>query len=281
MAKDEKIVGVLRRLTQSKFEILSVSQLFLVRARLLSHSVCFGFLVGVFALAPFAQAEEPSAVKIVERADEIRFPQRGFQVHVVITSTIHDRDPDIREYDILSKGHDKTLVKTTAPAIDRGQILLMRAKDLWVFMPNVSQPIRLALSQRLTGQVANGDLARANFSGDYVPSLLRTETKDGATYYVLELNAVDRSVTYHRVLYWVNKANYRPYRAEFYAVSGKLLKTCLYQNFKENAGSVRPTTLIMEDALAEGEKSVLQYGSFQLRELPDRYFTKDFLAKLQ
>ena len=39
--------------------------------------------------------------------------------------------------------------------------------------------MRLSLSQRLTGEVSNGDLARANFAGDYKPKLLRTETVDG------------------------------------------------------------------------------------------------------
>jgi hypothetical protein len=47
----------------------------------------------------------------------------------------------------------------------------------------LSQPIRLPLSQRLTGQVANGDLARANFVGDYEPKILRKETLDGETYH--------------------------------------------------------------------------------------------------
>lgn len=253
----------------------------LVGPLLLSYSLLLTSLVSTLAPIPFAHSEEPSAAKIVEQADEIRFPQKGFQVHVVVTSTVRDQERDVREYDILSKGHDKTLVKTTAPAMDRGQILLMRGKDLWIFMPNVSQPIRLALSQRLTGQVSNGDLARANFSGDYVPTLTGSETIKGEAYHVLELKAVDRSVTYNRVLYWVNKANSRPYKAEFYAVSGKLLKTCIYQNFKETAGGIRPLTLVMEDALSEGGKSVLEYGNFQLRDLPDRYFTKDFLMKLQ
>jgi outer membrane lipoprotein-sorting protein len=157
----------------------------------------------------------------------------------------------------------------------------MRGKDLWLFLPNVSQPVRLSLSQRLTGQVANGDLARANFAGDYVPSITSSDTIKGQPHYVLELKASDRSVTYNRVVYWVNKSNYRPYKAEFYALSGKLLKTCLYDNFKDSAGAFRPTTLIMEDALADGGKSVLEYKNFVLRDLPDKYFNKDYLMKLQ
>ena len=112
----------------------------------------------------------------------------------------------------------------TKPASKRGQILLMKDRDLWIFMPDVFQPIRIALSQRLTGQVANCDLARANFAGDFNPKLLRTEIIDNASSNVLELIGVDRSVTYQKVIYWVRQKNSRPYKAEFYSLSNRLLK---------------------------------------------------------
>ena len=135
-------------------------------------------------------------------------------------------------------------------------------------------------SQRLTGQVANGDLARANFAGDYTPKLLRTDTLDGHKYNVLELTAVDRGVTYQRVVYWVREDNAWPYKAEFYSLSNRLLKTCKYERFQPLAGKVRPTRLIMEDALRQGEQSVLEYTDMKLRELPDRMFTKEYMRRL-
>jgi hypothetical protein len=170
---------------------------------------------------------------------------------------------------------------TTEPASERGQILLMKGRDLWIFMPSVSQPIRLSLSQRLTGQVANGDLARANFTGDYTPTILRTEVIDGEKYWVLELLGVDRSVTYHKVLFWVRQSNFWPYRAEFYSLSNRLLKTSRYENFERILGKLRPTRLIMEDALHKDEVSVLEYSGMKLRDLPDKIFTKDYLKKLE
>lgn len=214
------------------------------------------------------------------RADRIRFPEGGVQVDVTITTTQPEHDLEARSYRILSKGNNQTLVQTTAPAVDRDQILLMRDRDLWAFLPNLSQPIRLPLSQRLTGQVANGDLARSNFSGDYEPTLLRKETIDGETYHVLQLDAVDNWVTYRRVLYWVNAKNYRPFKAEFYALSGRLLKTALYQEFHALGGESRPTRLVVEDALRRGHRSVLEYSNMVERDLPDRIFTKDYLKKL-
>lgn len=242
-----------------------------------------GLLLGLSVWPAWAQEAadgDKIAQEVLLRADRIRFPDAGFRVDVVITTTQPDSEPEVRAYRILSKGNSRTLVQTTAPAIDRNQILLMRDRDLWAFLPNLSQPIRLPLSQRLTGQVANGDLARANFAGDYEPKILRKEKIDGETYQVLQLDAVDRWVTYHRVLYWVNAGNYRPYKVEFYALSGRLLKTALYQEFRSLGGEIRPTRLVVEDALRLGNRSVLEYSNMVERELPDKIFTKDYLKKL-
>jgi len=229
---------------------------------------------------PSPQADEAMARTIVEKADLIRFPAEGFQVDVNITSTQSGDTMESRKYRILSKGNSNTVVMVTEPAAERGQIMLMKGRDLWVFMPDVSQPIRIALSQRLTGQVANGDLARANFAADYNPKLLRTETIGNDSYHVLELIAVDRSVTYQRVLYWVRQKDSRPFKAEFYSLSNRLLKTCKYENYQNMEGKLRPTRLTMEDALRSGEQSVLEYKSMKLRDLPDKIFTKDYLKKL-
>lgn len=221
-----------------------------------------------------------TAEQIVEKADRIRFPAEGFQVDVKITSTKPDNDPVIKEYRILSKGNDKTLLMTTAPAIDKGTILLMRDHDLWAFLPNLSQPVRLPLSARLTGEVANGDIARANFTGDYEPTLLGTEKIEQETYYTLELKAARKGVTYHRVLYWVNQANFRPYKAEFYSLSNRLIKTSHYQDYEKIAGEIRPTTLEMVDGLTKKGRSIMKYSNMRLRELPDKTFTKQYLKKL-
>ena len=242
------------------------------------------------ALGLPAQASEPApaagddaaiARSIVEKADQIRFPAEGFQVDVAIATTQADKSVDTRKYRVLSKGNENTVVMITEPASERGQILLMKGRDLWVFMPDVSQPVRISLAQRLTGQVANGDLARANFSGDYTPKLLRNETIANDSYHVLELTAVDRSVTYQRVMYWVNQKTSAPFKAEFYSLSNRLLKKARYENFQTMAGKLRPTRMVMEDALRAGEQSVLDYSTMKLRELPDKVFTKDYLKKLK
>ncbi len=238
-------------------------------------------LTAAFAAAQPAVGDDALAASIVEKADQIRFPAESFEAAVTIETTGTGDGMGMRKYRILSRGTENTIVMITEPASERGQIMLMKGHDLWVFLPNVSQPVRLSLSQRLTGQVANGDLARANFAGDYEAKLLRTEPVNGEAMHVLELTAKDRSVTYHRVVYWVRKADNRPYKAEFYSLSERLLKSCMYENFKRMAGKMRPTRLVMQDALRPDEKSTLEYTEIRLRDLPERMFTKDYLKRLE
>ncbi len=238
-----------------------------------------------FMLSSITYAESTETTEspqiILEKADEIRFPRESFQVNVSIITSSPDHSNETWKYQVLSKGNKNSIVRITEPAAERGQIMLMKGRDLWIFMPNISQPIRLSLSQRLTGQVANGDIARANFAGDYNPKLLRIEKIDGKDYYVLELTGVDKSVTYQKVIYWVQKSNYWPYRAEFYSLSNRLLKTSRYEDFKILLEQLRPTRLVMEDALRKNEVSTLEYSAMKLRNLPDKVFTKNYLKKLQ
>jgi hypothetical protein len=79
----------------------------------------------------------------------------------------------------------------------------------------------------------------------------------------------------------VRESTSAPYRAEFYSVSNRLLKTCKYEKFEKVIGKLRPTRLVMEDALRSGELSVLEYSGMKLRELPDKVFTKDYLKRLE
>jgi len=229
---------------------------------------------------PGSVGDDP-ARRIVARADEIRFPRESFVTDITVTNFSDGEPGEQRKFRILSRGTENTIVLTLEPASERGQALLMRGRDLWVFIPSVSQPVRLSLSQRLTGQVANGDLARANFAGDYNPTLVGTETLADESAHVLDLAAADRGVTYARVKYWVAEKNGRPLQAEFYALSGRLLKTARYEDFREIGGRVRPTRLVMEDALKKGEVSVLKYEDMMLRDLPERMFTREYLRRLE
>jgi len=241
--------------------------------------IYFFILSGLFLYPGLSRAAEPAAEEILLKSDEVRNPQLDYTVYVKITSYKAKRAPLSATYDVMIKGKDKTVIKTLSPPIDRGRTMLMLNRDLWIYLPELSKPLRISLRERLIGDVANGDIARANFTGDYTPEIIKTEQIDGKDYYVLGLLANADNVTYSRALLWVEKDNYYPLKAEFYAASGRMLKTCSYENYKELAGRLRPSRLVMTDPIIKGQNSIIEYDNMDVRPLEEKYFTKDYMKK--
>lgn len=243
------------------------------------------FIISVLIIAVFNAvpvfSEDISAQKILEYADEIRTPQTDYKVTATVTSQAQNKEDKIAIYEVLMKGQDKTIIKTLSPEADKGTSLLMLRYDLWAFLPTISKPLRISLQQRLFGEAANGDIARANFSGDYNPELLDIVTINEKLFYFLELTAVNEDVTYHKVKLWIMKDTHYPLKGEFYAISGKLLKTCQYTNYKMTLGKMRPTRLILDNPLENGQRTIIDYDNMSLDTFPDKIFTQDYMKKLK
>lgn len=259
-------------------------------------AVVFIIPAGVFAVFPqetlptIEPTSEVNGVKrislftpeeILEKSDMIRSPNFDFSVEVIITSFRSNRETTVSRYETMIKEKDKTLVKSVYPPRDKGRIILMRGWDLWIYLPTVSRPIRISPRERLFGEVSYGDIARINFTHDYNPVLLGIEKIDEKEYYVLELNAENERVTYHKVIYFVEKNTFNPFKAEFYAVSGILLKECLYEDYRYVLGESRPMKLIITDKLVKGKKSIMEYKNMTKADWPEKIFNKFYLKKLK
>jgi outer membrane lipoprotein-sorting protein len=236
-------------------------------------------ICGMFCAQSLYAESELTADDILLKADEVRNPQLDFTTSVKVTSFRPNRENAVATYDVMIKGRTKTIIKTTLPPIDKGRVLLMLNKDLWAFLPEVSKPLRISFQERLLGEVANGDIARVNFTGDYTSEIIKEEKIESKIYYVLGLAAKSDDITYARAVLWVEKESFHPLKAEFYAVSGRLLKTCSYENYGELGGRQRPTRLVMSNPIIKGQRSIMEYDSMSISPLPDKYFTKDYMKK--
>lgn len=219
----------------------------------------------------------PSAEAILRHFDDGRVPEGTIVFKVQIEDW--EKGSKLREqiYRVSSKGDDRALVETLAPERMQGRKLLMRGDNLWLFLPNLKRPSRVGLEQRLTGEVANGDVARTRFSADYTPKLVGTKPVDGKSNYVLDLRAKRKATTYRRVVLYVDVKDLLPTRAEFFAISGKRLKASRYSDFKEVLGAKRASHVEIEDALRPEKKSILNYSDYTREEIDDSVFTKESL----
>jgi outer membrane lipoprotein-sorting protein len=206
------------------------------------------------------------AAAILARVDAARNPLTSFTVDVQLTA-ISGTSTESSKFRVYGKGSDRSVVEFVAPATEKGKYLLMLRDAMWIYMPSASRPIRISPLQRLMGQASNGDVARTNFAVDYNPTAVASD--DDA--WLLDLTAKDPSVAYNRVRLWVDKKTNEPRRADFYVVSGKLIKRASY---REHGLRVE-----IEDLLRAGNRTVMQYANLAARENPEKMFTKDSLGK--
>jgi outer membrane lipoprotein-sorting protein len=235
---------------------------------------------GATSAAP-APASSPEAQAIVEKADAIRVPKGSYEFDAMVTSFEGSEKKSENGYKTYVKDLDHSMVAFTSPSSERGKSLLMLGDDLWIYLPNVKKPVRIPMQQRLIGDISNGDVTRINFANDYIATMAGEETVGGVNCYVLNLAAKTDSKTYNKIKYWVSKADNKPVKAEYFTVSGQSLKTCTFEDFRQEAGAVRPMKLTFQDSLNKDKKSTLVFSNMATKKLDDNMFTKDYMKTFE
>lgn len=237
-------------------------------------------VVAALWLGVAGSAVADDAEELVRKADQVRRPGESFIWKVTVTSTEGDKAPTTDGFEVFVKGTRRSFVRFVAPARNLGRSLLALDRDLWIYLPDAGKPVRIPLAQRLVGQVANGDLARVDYAGDYEVTLLGSESVEGVACQVLDLKAKTKDVTYAAIKYWVAREAPRPVKAEFYAGTGTLLKTGTFDPPKDLDGRRLVTRLTFVDAIRKDRTSMMEFGEVKVRDLPDKYFDKNYMKTL-
>jgi hypothetical protein len=165
---------------------------------------------------------------------------------------------------------DSSVAETQEPVRFKGSKILQVEHNMWLTRPGLSKPIPISPRQRMSGQASNGDIAATNYAGDYEAKLNGTETLDGEACYVLDLTAKHKRTTYDRIRYWVSVKRGVGLQAEFYSVSGKLLKTAHfeYDNAIDHEGKRIPfiSKMTIHDALIDAE-TTMEFGTVKVKKI--------------
>jgi len=178
------------------------------------------------------------ATDLLQRADGFRATFDTFVVRVKLSNTEAGHVVDEAEFEVSVKD-DNSLVRFLSVR-SKGQSMLMRGDDMWLFLPAVARPVRITPIQRLLGNVSNGDLARLRYGTDYAATMDGSAVVDGQECDVLDLRARRRAATYQRVRYFVRTSDARPVRAEYFLTSGKQVKRATFSDLREMAGRLGP-----------------------------------------
>jgi len=194
-----------------------------------------------------ASANPPTADELVRRYDEVMSPKT---FEAVMDMVAHRQDGSTRSYKFraLKSGLDKTRVWFLEPASAIGQEMLKVGDNMWVYMPNLKRALRIASRESFQGgDFNNGDILRVNYVADYNAKLLPDAEPSAWT---VELSAKSSEASYDRIRLWLDKAKRLPVKAEYYAASGKMLRSASFESTKTFHGLERPSRIVMRNELA-------------------------------
>lgn len=228
-----------------------------------------------------ALANPPSADELVRRYDEVMSPKT---FEAVMEMTAHRQDGTTRSYKLraLKLGNEKIRAWFLEPASSKGQEMLRVDDNMWVYMPNLKRALRIASRESFQGgDFNNGDIMRVNYVADYSAKLLpESDPATDPARFGVELTAKSPEASYDRIRLWLDKVKRLPVKAEYYAASGKLLRSATFENPKSFHGLERPSRIVMRNELANKRFSEMTMVDMRAGvEAPAQKFVLDDLGR--
>jgi outer membrane lipoprotein-sorting protein len=243
--------------------------------RQVAFVLCVAFATGASQLSA-GPAED--GLRILRAVDALRNPLTSFSLDLELTS-FRKEESEVWTFRVYGQGNDQSVVEFLSPASEKGKYLLMRRDGMWAYVPSASRPIRISPLQRLMGEVSNGDVARTNYSADYIPESVTPEDADGTPAVALDLKAKDADQSYSRIRLWVARRDDVPIKADYYVSSGKLVKRLFFKELGTLNGSRVITKIEVLDALRPDRRTEMVYSRLERKQLSEKMFQPTYLGK--
>ena len=160
-----------------------------------------------------------------------------------------------------SRGSSEFLIEFTNVE-ELGQKILRIKDELYLYYPDAEEIIPMhgsALKQSMFGDISYEDITEGKNTLDkYDVKLAGSDTVDNVECWVIDMHARSRNVPYPRKVLKVGKTDYVMREAEYYARSGRILKSLKVERIKtfDNGKSVI-TAMVLEDKLRHGSNTRL------------------------
>lgn len=128
------------------------------------------------------------------------------------------------------------------------------------------------------GEAANGDILQMGFTPAY-QCRFRPEGESPENWCLLLEARANGGGIYPVIVLWVNKETYLPVAGEFYARSGKLLKSIVYQEYRTVLGKPVAMKVTIRDGTQPDRYTVMEYIKLVEKSLPPHYYRKEYLPR--
>jgi outer membrane lipoprotein-sorting protein len=183
---------------------------------------------------------------------------------------------------------DKSLSVFDKPRDVKGTAFLsfshsIGADDQWLYLPKLKRVKRIA-SRNKSGPFMGSEFSYEDLSSfeveKYTYKFLKDEPCEGGTCHVIEQYPTDKNSGYTRRVVWLDQAEYRPWKIDFYDRKDSPLKTLSYHSYQEYKGKHwRPDLMKMVNHQT-GKSTDLTYGGYTFQTgLSDSDFNKNTLKR--
>lgn len=235
------------------------------------------WLILLAAISGVPGLAEDNATEIVRAAID---HWRGDTSYSEFTMVIHRPDWE-RSVSMLAwtQGDDRSLVRVTSPARDRGTGTLMRDNNMWSYAPKINRVIKIPSSMMgqswMGSDFSNKDVSRADDIVDlYEHTLLGTSEDDG--HVVNEIEAVpleDAAVVWGKEVLLI-RDDHVVLEHRFYDQDGELVKLLLSLEVGEMGGRSVALRQRMINTEKPGEWTEIQLDAIEYDvALSDRLFS--------
>lgn len=238
-------------------------------------ALVFAVLVSLGAPA-FAEDAVTRGTSIAQAAEQKSKGFKSFRSAAKMVLRDKSGATNMRDFTAVSvevDGGSRTLLSFQSPGDIRGVALLTHANnarenDQWLYLPANGRVRRIAGASR-QGNFAGSEFSYEDMLGvdpkENRYELLREEACPGApskVCYVNQSTPLMQDSGYSRVVGWLDKQDYRAYKAEYYDRGGALIKTLAASDFRLYDGRFwRPMRLEMTNVLT-GKSTSLDWSEY-------------------
>ena len=199
-------------------------------------------------LATGLAAADPAAERGLEIAVEADRRDTGFHDFAAeLTMLLRNRQGEeslrsMRTKSLEVEGDgDKTLIVFDEPRDVKGTALLtfshkVDPDDQWLYLPALKRVKRIS-SRNKSGPFMGSEFAYEDLASQevekYTYRYIEDDTLDGQPMFLIERDPVDENSGYRRQLAWIDQAEYRPMKIEFYDRKDSLLKTLVFRGYRQ------------------------------------------------
>jgi outer membrane lipoprotein-sorting protein len=198
----------------------------------------------------FAQTAEEKGLAIAIEADRRDLGWQDSSAEMLMVLSNKQGEVSERQIRISSKEEggedngDKSLTVFDSPNDVKGTAFLSFSHitspdEQWLYLPALKRVKRISSSNK-SGPFMGSEFAFEDLSsfevGKYTYKHLRDEMMDGQQTFVVEYYPTYEHSGYQHLISWIDQAEYRVLKTEFYDRKGALLKTLVYSDYQHYLG---------------------------------------------